>query len=515
MDQHQPNTPCSSRASSVTLAHEPTPTSNQTSYPASNAGSPIVLDDDSDSDTSLTVDNDPDTRYYVEDIVEIVVPGLQQPNGLQSSNQPRQPRKVSVEAIDLTSEPQGSFNDGDYLTDERLARLAPVPGRNEEPGPTEPCGPRAGTRDVPEACVQGILYKPGQSLELYDNSYLRVTSVLEDSTGLVCFRGRRLFKLRDLVRGGKGYLPVWRNELLWVVSDDSEVPLAIVKRFVGISFTNCIKAEKAQWEHDPERKLFCRLKEVTISDQISIQYLSHDEADESPSYRSHPWILRQQWRGSTRPFGDADKDIFNACHLGVIDLEQDHSSTAVIDLTEPLTDAAAISRLSNRRQYTFGDAFCGAGGVSSGARKAGFSVKWGFDKSAYAMETYRRNFKTAVCETSDIFDFLTNDPGFMRVDICHGSPPCQTFSPAKTVECAHDDANFACIFSCADLMKKAKPRVLTMEETSGLYERHRDVFDRVIQGFLEIGYSVNWRMLHCEDYGVPQCRRRLIVIASG
>jgi DNA (cytosine-5)-methyltransferase 1 len=504
--------PCSSRASSATLGYEPT--LSLLYSPFSSIDRPIIIDDDSDSDSSVTIDNDTDSGLFGEDPVEVSEPDsdVQIVDDLQSYPQQR---KVSVEAIDLTSDPQDSFNEGDYLTDACLARLAPALGRYENSTSAEPRRERPDSRVIPEACVQGILYKPGQSLELHDKSYLRVTNVLEDTDGTVYFRGRRLYKLRDLVRNGKGYLPSWRNELLWAVNDDSDVPLAEVKRFVWISFTNYIKPEPAQWEYDPDKKLFCRLKENTVSDRISIQYLSRAEADDSPRCRFDPWQLRERWRGPTRLFGDADKDACHAHGGGVIDLEQEHSGPAFIDLIEPETHGRAIARSRTSRKYTFGDGFCGAGGVSSGARKAGLDIKWGFDKSPHAMSTYRRNFKTATCECSDIFDFLTNGPDFMEVDVCHGSPPCQTFSPAKTIESASDDANFACIFSCADLMKKAKPRVLTMEETSGLYERHRHIFHRVIQGFLEIGYSVSWGMLHCLDYGVPQRRRRLIVLASG
>lgn len=509
MDQLSDN-PYSSRASSATLRHEPT--LSQLCSPFSSIDRPIIIDDDSDSDSSVTIDNDTDSGLFGEDPVEVSEPDsdVQIVDDLQSY--PRQ-RKVSVEAIDLTSDHQDSFNEGDYLSDGCLARLAPALGRNEVSAPAEPRQERR--RVVPEACVQGIIYKPGQSLELHDKSCLRVTNVLEDTDGTVYFRGRRLYKLRDLVRNGKGYLPAWRNELLWAVNDDSDVPLAEVKRFVWISFTNYIKPEPAQWEYDPDKKLFCRLKEDTVSDRISIQYLSRGEADDSPRCRFEHWQLRERWRGPTRLFGDADKDACHAHDGGIIDLEQEHSGPAFIDLVEPETHGRVIARSRTSRKYTFGDGFCGAGGVSSGARKAGLDIKWGFDKSPHAMSTYRRNFKTATCECSDIFDFLTNGPDFMKVDVCHGSPPCQTFSPAKTIESASDDANFACIFSCADLMKKTKPRVLTMEETSGLYERHRHIFHRVIQGFLEIGYSVSWGMLHCLDYGVPQRRRRLIVIASG
>jgi DNA (cytosine-5)-methyltransferase 1 len=54
-----------------------------------------------------------------------------------------------------------------------------------------------------------------------------------------------------------------------------------------------------------------------------------------------------------------------------------------------------------------------------------------------------------------------------------------------------------------------------MEETSGLPERWADVFHRVLLDMVEIGYSLRWAVLRCDDYGVPQDRKRLVVIAAG
>lgn len=104
----------------------------------------------------------------------------------------------------------------------------------------------------------------------------------------------------------------------------------------------------------------------------------------------------------------------------------------------------------------------------------------------------------------------------LRVDVCHCSPPCQPFSPAHTVNNQErDELNSACIFAARNLLQRARPRVLTMEETSGLYERHKETMHRVILDIIEEGYSVRWSILDCFHYGVPQCRKRLLIIAAG
>lgn len=438
----------------------------------------IVLDDDrSDSDSSGTIENDPDQGCFLHE--------------------------------DTPEEITATFNEGDYLTDDCFQRLIrdwkpqeaasqTASAQTFQPEPPTPAPKRA----LPEACVDDILYRPGQSVELHDDSFLRIETVLEDAAGGFFLRGRRL--VRASLHPGT-YIPPWHNEVIWTVDDDNDhidLPLAIVKRFVSLVFTNWYQPQRRAAAVTSTSKLYCRVKETKAAG--AVQYLSPEDADEG--HRFDPAAMRQDWRGPTRPFGEADEARRRRCRP-VIDLDL-VDNTTVVDLTDE-------PQAPSQRRYTFGDGFCGAGGVSAGASQAGLSVKWAFDHSLPATTTYRTNHPTAVCEQSDVFSFLTNDPAFLRVDVSHGSPPCQTFSPAHTVECASDDANSACIFSCADLIRTAKPRVHTMEETSGLFERHQEVFFRVIQDFLELGYSVRWGILNCMDYGVPQSRRRLIIIASG
>ena len=100
------------------------------------------------------------------------------------------------------------------------------------------------------------------------------------------------------------------------------------------------------------------------------------------------------------------------------------------------------------RKYTLGDAFCGAGGVSRGAVDAGLHVEWGFDDDEQAMDSYEANFGRlgTDCLREAVFDFLQTPQSV--VDILHCSPPCQTFSWAKTVKTPEqDEKNEAVLFS--------------------------------------------------------------------
>ncbi|PWY80907.1 S-adenosyl-L-methionine-dependent methyltransferase [Aspergillus sclerotioniger CBS 115572] len=424
------------------------------------------MDIGSQSDSSVTIDNDPDQVLFIG----------------------RNP--IYRPMIDLTQE---GPKEGDYLTDAAYNSLLRNWHRNRPA--TNPTIDERPKRVLNGGRVNGILYTPGQSFELHNGHFIRVQTMFESATGEVMFNGRHLIRSERHIRT---YLPKRPNELIWISNEPAEIPFQAIKRFVKINFTNYCHVDNDIQKEGRPHDFFCRLKEhvsMNMQEPSSLEFISFDEADEG--FRHDPIVLRRTWRGETRSFGAADSPL-------TITLEDD----GVVDLTEQ-----GIRR--DRRQYTFGDGFCGAGGVSCGARSAGLRPTWAFDNSAHAVATYQLNFNDAQCEGSDVFNFLTNNYDFLKVDITHGSPPCQTFSPAKTVESANDDANSACIFSCSDLIRRARPRVHTMEETYGLLERHKDMLYRVIQDFVEVGYSVRWTLLNCVDFGVPQYRRRLVIIASG
>ncbi|KAL6721852.1 hypothetical protein ACLMJK_000957 [Lecanora helva] len=166
-----------------------------------------------------------------------------------------------------------------------------------------------------------------------------------------------------------------------------------------------------------------------------------------------------------------------------------------------------------RQRYTFGDCFCGCGGMSRGAVNAGLRVNWGFDFDLPACQSYEmNNFGSVVYNVAA--DQFSNAGGDHEVDICHFSPPCQFFSDAHTHVGKDDERNTASLFAIATLLEKVKPRVATLEQASGLLRRHPLYFNSVINMFTSEGFSVRWRMMNCADFGLPQRRVRLFLIAS-
>ncbi|KAG7008526.1 hypothetical protein G7Y79_00005g016670 [Physcia stellaris] len=179
------------------------------------------------------------------------------------------------------------------------------------------------------------------------------------------------------------------------------------------------------------------------------------------------------------------------------------------DSTQPFN-----TRALSERRYTFGDCFSGAGGVSRGAVQAGLRVDWAFDYNAHACDSYALNNPHTALYPHWAHDFCAITSRAFKVDICHLSPPCQFFSDAHTVMGKDDDMNTASLFAISECIKKARPRVVTLEQTSGLLRRHEIYFNAVVLMFTALGFSIRWRILNCADYGVPQRRMRVFMIAS-
>ena len=204
-----------------------------------------------------------------------------------------------------------------------------------------------------------------------------------------------------------------------------------------------------------------------------------------------------------------------------------HTLHPEIDLSSSnLADPPAIGTLPGRpvsvknpklrspgQTLTYGDAFCGGGGASRGAAMAGLRVKWGFDHWTPACTTWQANFPAAKCYELSSYEFVNNIRGSKyskafdaKVDILHLSPPCQYFSPAHTVDCPNDDLNVASLFAVGDVVKVAKPRIVTLEQTFGIVAvRFRKYFNSLVQMFTALGFSVRWAVVNLAQWVHPTC----------
>lgn len=152
--------------------------------------------------------------------------------------------------------------------------------------------------------------------------------------------------------------------------------------------------------------------------------------------------------------------------------------------------------------------FCGSGGLDLGFLKNGsFDILLANDFNRWACESYRNNIGDHVVhgDIKELKDFPT-------CDLIIGGPPCQGFSTANPKRAFDDPRNWL-FKEYARIITEAHPKVFLMENVSGLMTLDKGrVLNLIVSEFESLGYRVKYQLLNAVDYGVPQKRRRLIMV---
>ncbi len=170
--------------------------------------------------------------------------------------------------------------------------------------------------------------------------------------------------------------------------------------------------------------------------------------------------------------------------------------------------------------FTAIDLFAGAGGLSTGLRKAGFSVVAAVEIDPTSAASYRANHPATPILLNDVRRItgpqLLQRGGLHRgqLTILTGCPPCQGFSTLATKRkgARKEDPRDDLIFEVLRLARSLRPQFVLIENVPGLAQDDR--YDRFERGLERAGYNVKWKVLDASDFGVPQRRKRLLVVAS-
>jgi DNA (cytosine-5)-methyltransferase 1 len=152
------------------------------------------------------------------------------------------------------------------------------------------------------------------------------------------------------------------------------------------------------------------------------------------------------------------------------------------------------------------DLFAGCGGLALGFEAAGFATV-GYEMAAQASSTYRSNL-SGDCHTVRLDVGQT----FPRADIIIGGPPCQPFSVNGDQNGNKDSRDGFPIF--LDAVEQLKPKLAIIENVKGMLFRNKLYLHSVVKRLEGMGYNVEARLLNAKDYGVPQNRERLFIVAS-
>lgn len=162
------------------------------------------------------------------------------------------------------------------------------------------------------------------------------------------------------------------------------------------------------------------------------------------------------------------------------------------------------------------DLFCGVGGLTFGLEKAGLNVVAGYDLDATCEYAYNHN-NNAKFINNDIKDVSGKEikkilQGY-DIKILAGCAPCQPFSrhqKDKYNRKKHKD--WKLLYQFARLVEEVKPQIVSMENVPELVKEQ--VFMDFINILEEQNYNITYKIVNAADYGIPQRRKRLLLLAS-
>lgn len=164
---------------------------------------------------------------------------------------------------------------------------------------------------------------------------------------------------------------------------------------------------------------------------------------------------------------------------------------------------------------TFIDLFCGCGGLSHGLEMAGHHCLLGVDMDAHAIASFKRNHPEAQAWNGDIKKLtagtLKKLIGTDRVDMVVGGPPCQGFSTVGRGEA--DDPRNQLFRQFVRVVRETRPRIVIFENVTGMVaKKNAHILRKIFGMFEELGYTMEARVMSAEEYGVPEMRRRTIIM---
>lgn len=165
------------------------------------------------------------------------------------------------------------------------------------------------------------------------------------------------------------------------------------------------------------------------------------------------------------------------------------------------------------------DLFAGAGGLSCGLTAEGFQVCTAVEIDPVSAKSYSLNHKSTNVIVDDISRVsgsqILEQAGLAlgELDLLTGCPPCQAFSTLRTRRRKQqlNDPSKELIIEMLRLIRSIQPRAVVVENVPGLADDER--FTSFQLGLKQAGYQYTYAILNASNFGIPQRRKRLILIA--
>ena len=160
--------------------------------------------------------------------------------------------------------------------------------------------------------------------------------------------------------------------------------------------------------------------------------------------------------------------------------------------------------------FTFIDLFAGIGGFRQGFENAGFECVFTSEINPQCQQVYKTNFgekpfgDITKIKPSDIPDF----------DILLGGFPCQPFSISGK-KMGFEDTRGTLFFNICQIIDEKQPSVVVLENVKHLIHHDKKrTFTTIIKALMNLGYNVTHKLLNAKDFGIPQNRERIFIIAT-
>lgn len=162
------------------------------------------------------------------------------------------------------------------------------------------------------------------------------------------------------------------------------------------------------------------------------------------------------------------------------------------------------------------DLFCGAGGLTRGLLDAGVRVKAGYDIDAACEYPYNANNDGAKFVKRSVDDVGRDEIlgllGSSGIRLIAGCAPCQPFSKYRQGKDTRNDQKWGLLYQFERIVWEAEPELVTMENVPELAKH--EVFEDFKLSLEDLGYFVDAAVVDGRNYGIPQCRQRLVLVAS-
>lgn len=173
--------------------------------------------------------------------------------------------------------------------------------------------------------------------------------------------------------------------------------------------------------------------------------------------------------------------------------------------------------MAQLKKLNFIDVFSGAGGFSKGLELAGLRCLLGIDMDAHALKTFARNHKDAQTFCGDVTKLtqkkLNELVDHREIHVVIGGPPCQGFSTVGLGD--PKDKRNTLFLEFVRLVRHTNPYFVVIENVTGLLaKKNEPTLKAIFKKFERLGYHMDVQVLSAQNYGVPEIRRRTIILGT-